>query len=62
MKITKPKTNRVNLAFVLPQIARFYFMFLSCSFGFKEVFWKTLAKWDSQKWYFFAKLPDFLEK
>merc|ERR1712198_720182 len=54
--------SRGYLAFDLPQIARFRFMFLSCSFGSKEVFLKTLAKSDSQKGSFFAKLPDFLGK
>ena len=37
-------------------------MNFSYSFGSKEVIFKTLAKSDSQKWYFFAKLPDFLGK
>ena len=62
MVLRNLRYSRGYLAFDLPQIARFCFMFLSCSFGSKEVFLKTLAKSESQKWSFFAKLPDFLGK
>ena len=44
----------------MPQIARFHFMFLSCSIVSKEVLKKNCPKLDHCYWSFSAILPDFL--